>query len=289
MAARPRDARWGSEARFFDDLAGRVGGAAELDPAVIARYARWHRPWFQKEYCFGLVRDVRGKAVLDVGCGLGDDAILLACQGAARVLAVDISPRSIEVARRRARCAGVDDRVEFVCAPFETLALPERTFDLVWGDGVLHHLIPELDGVLAALRRSARPGARFVFIEPVSFLRALRWLRRKVPIHTDATPDERPLERPELAIVARHLPGVALRHYGLFSRLNRFVMRGSYEHAPAHRRALVNLSCALDAALLAVPLLRPASSMAVLSWRAPRGEAAGAAERAAVAAERRPA
>src|SRR6266540_3877665 len=106
-----------SEASFFDALAERASSAGELDPAVVARYARWHRPWFPKEYCFGLVRGVRAKTVLDIGCGLGDDAILLASYGAARVVGVDISPKSIEVARRRAARAGIADRVELICSP----------------------------------------------------------------------------------------------------------------------------------------------------------------------------
>src|SRR5512133_3362811 len=101
-----RERRWRSEAEFFDETATRASANGDaIDPAVFERYASRRRPWLRREYCLGLLREVRGKTVLDVGCGLGDDAILLARYGAAHVVGIDISSRSIDLARRRAICA----------------------------------------------------------------------------------------------------------------------------------------------------------------------------------------
>lgn len=260
----PREARWRDEATFFDAHAPREVRA--IDPRVALRYARARRPWFNKEYRFRLLGPLAGHRVLDVGCGTGDNAILLALAGA-EVTGVDVSPRSVELAEARARASRVPVAPRFVCGPIETAALPQGAFDVVWGDGVLHHVIPELDAVLARLAQLARPGARFLFSEPVSRLAALRRLREVLPIPLDGTEGERPLEEAELAVVRRHVPDLVLRPFGLLGRVNRFVLPGGYEGAPFARRALASALCAADYALLSVRPLARAGAMAVLSGR----------------------
>jgi 2-polyprenyl-3-methyl-5-hydroxy-6-metoxy-1,4-benzoquinol methylase len=259
-----REARWSEEASFFDAHA--PADIRGLDPRVAARYARARRFWFNKEYRFRILGPLAGHRVLDVGCGMGDNAILLALAGA-EVTGVDVSPRSIEVAERRARAMGLPTTPRFVCAPIETADLPAGTFDVVWGDGVLHHVIPELDAILTRLRIVARPAARFVFSEPVNRVAALRRLREALPIPVDGTPGERPLEEAELAIVRRHVPDLALRPFGLLGRANRFVVPRGYEGAPLARRVLANALCAADWALLSAGPIGRAGGMAVLHGR----------------------
>lgn len=82
----------------------------------------------------------RGKKVLEIGCGIGTDTVNFARQGA-RVAAVDLSRRSLEIARQRARLLGVADRVEFYHANAEelTASLPIEPYDLIYSFGVIHH------------------------------------------------------------------------------------------------------------------------------------------------------
>jgi 2-polyprenyl-3-methyl-5-hydroxy-6-metoxy-1,4-benzoquinol methylase len=259
-----REARWHEEASFFDAHAPEeVRG---IDPRVVARYARARRFWFNKEYRFRILGPLAGHRVLDVGCGMGDNAILLALAGA-EVTGIDVSPRSVEIAERRARASGLPVLPRFVCAPIETADLPNGTFDLVWGDGFLHHVIPELDAILTRLRAAARPAGRFLFSEPVSRVTSLRRLRAALPIPVDGTPGERPLEEAELDVVRRHVPDLALRPFGLLGRANRFVVPRGYEGAPLGRRLLANALCLADWALLSTAPLAPAGGMAVLHGR----------------------
>lgn len=259
-----REARWREEAGFFDAHApDEIRG---IDPRVAVRYARSSRAWFNKEYRFRLLGPLAGHRVLDVGCGAGENAILLALAGA-EVTGVDVSPRSIEVAKRRARASGLPRPPRFVCAPIESADLPDRSFDVVWADGLLHHVLPELDLVLARLRVLARPGARVMLSEPVNRIPALRALRRALPIPFDATPGERPLEEAELAAIRRHVPDLEIRAFGLLGRLNRFVVPLGYEGASLARRALANLLCAADYAILSAGPLARAGGMAVLHGR----------------------
>jgi len=261
-------ARWRSEARFFDRIADKL--AKELHPtasSTVARYAQPRRPWYNKELRFRLLGDLRGKRVLDVGCGEGSNAVLMARFGA-EVLGIDISPRSIALCNRRAALDGVEEHTRFICAPLETIQMPPGSFDVIWGDGVLHHLIPELDTVMEKLVRWAKPGALFVFSEPVCLSPRMRRLRLGLPIHTDATPDERPLEAPEMALLRARLPDLRMRWFGMLSRLDRFVLvQKNYERSPLPRRWVSDMLGLIDWAVLSVPALQPLGSMCVMHGR----------------------
>jgi SAM-dependent methyltransferase len=96
--------------------------------------------------------------VIDVGCGLGDNAIFLASRGY-RTTGVDGSANAIDECRRRARAQGLD--VEFAVADASTLDGFENRFDTVV-DSALYHCLSEESqhSYVAALHRATRPGAR---------------------------------------------------------------------------------------------------------------------------------
>ena len=122
--------RLAQEVEFFDRWANE--NAKHLEPVDGAVLDRYRRPGslYPKEYCFRLLGDLAGKRILDVGCGEGEDAMILARLGA-RVTGLDVSPAAVELARQRAAINGVADLVEFVCAPLNAANLPEKSFDVV--------------------------------------------------------------------------------------------------------------------------------------------------------------
>ena len=267
-SADPRLARWRSEASFFDRYAEQAlaEGVKPFNAPLLRRYLRPSlRRRFSKEYRLRLLGNLGGKKVLDVGCGDGANAAILALRGA-EVVGIDVSPRSIELAMRRAEATGVASHTRFLCSPIEEAQLEDGAFDVLWGDGILHHVIPELDAVLARLRRSAKPGAQVVFSEPLCLWPWLRRLRQRIPVHTDATPDERPLESAELAVIRRHFPDLQLTFFDALGRLARFVLpAGDYEGASWPRRMAADLLFAIDVPLLSIRPLAPLGGMAVIS------------------------
>jgi 2-polyprenyl-3-methyl-5-hydroxy-6-metoxy-1,4-benzoquinol methylase len=257
------------EAGFFDRWADENARRLKpVDPAVLERYARPGQ-LYPKEYCFRLLGDVRGKSVLDVGCGEGEDAMILARLGA-QVTGLDVSAGAINLATKRAALNGISDSTRFVCAPLQATTLPEKSFDVLWIDNVLHHVLDDLEGTMRALLRAAKPGALIVCSEPVNLNRTLRKIRFLVPVHTEVTPGERPLEKADLAILQALVPGLRKRHFTCLARLTRFVLPDfRYESAPWWRRRLCDALHAFDRLLLSLPFFEALGGMGVFYGRVP--------------------
>ena len=99
----------------------------------------------------------RGKRVLEIGCGIGTDTMNFARHGAL-VPAVDLSEKSLEIARQRAAVCGLQDRIRFLPANAEELdrSVPVEPYDLVYSFGVIHHT-PSPERVLDQIRRYVTP------------------------------------------------------------------------------------------------------------------------------------
>lgn len=188
--------RSAAEASHFDatDLrADEAGLARYLDPPADTCYPL--------EYSFHLLGDVRGKTVLEYGCGDGLNTLPLARRGA-RVKSLDISPELIEIARRRLAVNGIDSGVEFIVGSAHDIPLPDESVDVVFGMAILHHL----DLALSAreVLRVLRKGGRAIFQEPVRNSPTLKAVRKLIPYQSpDVSPYERPLTDRELADYAR--------------------------------------------------------------------------------------
>jgi SAM-dependent methyltransferase len=152
--------------------------------------------YYPLEYSYHLLGDVRGKTVLEYGCGDGSNTLVLARRGA-KVKALDISPDLISVACRRLAANRISANVEFIVGSAHDLPLPDESVDVVFGMAILHHL----DLTLSAreVRRVLRRGGQAIFQEPVRNSKLMKMLRGLVPYHApDISPFERPLTDEEL-------------------------------------------------------------------------------------------
>lgn len=99
-----------------------------------------------------------GRDVLDVGCGIATDGIRFARAGA-RYTGVDRSPTALGLARRRFVLEQVDG--QFVEASATQLPFDDEAFDLVWSNGVIHH-IDDSQAAVDEFSRVLRPGGTAV-------------------------------------------------------------------------------------------------------------------------------
>jgi len=141
-----------------------------------------------------------GMRVLEVGCGTGLFTEMLANSGA-HILAVDISPDLIELAKQRSY---PPNSVELMVMRFEDCDIDEP-FDAIVGSSVLHHL--EMETALRRMYELLKPNGHLAFAEPnmlnpqIFLERNVGYLRKKV----GASPDETAIQRWKMASMMKRI------------------------------------------------------------------------------------
>jgi SAM-dependent methyltransferase len=163
--------------------------------------------------------EVRGKRILDLGCGHGMAAVVLARRGA-HVSALDLSADYLREAARRAAANRAD--LSFVQADAERLPFADGCFDGIWGNAVLHHLDPRRAAL--EVRRVLRAGGVAVFCEPWGGNPLVRWARCWLPYpQKQRSLDEAPLSSADLASVRAVFPQLQLEGHQLLSMAGRLL------------------------------------------------------------------
>jgi len=108
-----------------------------------------------------------GARILDAGCGPGRQTLVLARETGAELVAVDLMPPFVEECARRARAAGLGDRVEARVGRMENVEEPDASFDLIWSEGAIYNL--GFESGLATWRPLLRPEGH-VAVTEVSWL-----------------------------------------------------------------------------------------------------------------------
>lgn len=152
-------------------------------------------------------------AVLDYGCGEGAYSAIRAAEGNRRVTAVDLSEVAIERARAKVEEQGIEGRVDFRVMNAEALEFPSGSFDLVCGNGVLHHL--DLERSLTEVRRVLASNGRALFLEPMGHNPVINLYRARTP--QQRTRDEHPLLVRDFDLARRYFGRVEATFFHLLS------------------------------------------------------------------------
>jgi SAM-dependent methyltransferase len=141
-------------ARACGELAGDKESVAYFDAVVADRYRQ--QPWMHDYFDYA---SFRGKRVLEIGVGQGTDLMQFANAGA-ECHGIDITDNHLALAQRNFTARGMT--VDLHKADATAIPFPDAHFDCVYSFGVLHH-IPEIELVLAEVKRVLKPGGVLAF------------------------------------------------------------------------------------------------------------------------------
>ncbi len=166
----------------------------------------------ENQYALKMLGDLRGKKVLDLGCGAGETSVYLALCGA-DVYACDIADEFLKVAEQLAQKYGVSlhlSQAEASHLPFE-----DEFFDCVYGNGVLHHV--DLLPTAGEIRRVLKKEGKAVFIEPLPYNPIINIYRQMAKgVRTE---DEKPLTFRQLNSLKLYFSSIKHQEFWLFSLL----------------------------------------------------------------------
>ena len=136
------------EEKFWNKLADKYSRRPISDEATYEKKLEITRQYFEPDM-----------NVLEIGCGTGSTAIAHAPY-VRHILATDLAPRMIEIAKDKAKEAGIDN-VTFEASSVDALDVPDASIDAVMAHNLLH-LLEDRDAAIADIHRMLRPGGVFV-------------------------------------------------------------------------------------------------------------------------------
>jgi len=191
-------ARRGEIEAYFDRTAAAAWARLTSDAPLgrIRATVRAGRDRMRATLLAALGDDLHGQRVLDAGCGTGALALEAARRGA-EVVAIDLSPTLVQLARERTASDPVAQRITFCSGDMLDPAL--GTFDhVVAMDSIIHYEARDAVRVLAALAPRTRRGMAFTFAPRTPALAAMHAVGRFFP-RGDRAPSIVPVAEAQLS------------------------------------------------------------------------------------------
>lgn len=119
---------------------------------------------FEIPTLYSLMPELKGKKILDLGCGSGERCIDYIARGAEKVVGVDISEKMLEVARRE----NSDPNITYINMPMEEIGCIEGSFDVVISSLAFHY-VEDFQGVVENVYSLLCEGGIFLFSQEHPF------------------------------------------------------------------------------------------------------------------------
>ena len=101
--------------------------------------------------------------ILEIGCGTGELAYLIAKKTGKNVCGIDICKKFVDAAKKKY----ILNNLKFKTADFNNFKLfKKQKFDYIVGNGILHHLYYKIDDTLKAMQKMLQKNGKIIFLEP---------------------------------------------------------------------------------------------------------------------------
>lgn len=192
-----------SEEHFHDEWAKSVS-IEDID--VFAQFEGITSPEY-KEVMQSL-GPLKNKNILNLGCGLGEEAVYLALQGA-NVTAIDISQEMLNMTKKLARRYRVSRKISYQKMSAENLSFEPKTFDAVLGCNILHHV--KIKKTIKEVKRVLKPKGIAVFSEPIAYNPIINIYRGMA--NNVRTDDEHPLFTEDVEEIKKVFPNTSQKEF----------------------------------------------------------------------------
>jgi 2-polyprenyl-3-methyl-5-hydroxy-6-metoxy-1,4-benzoquinol methylase len=153
----------------------------EHHEAFLADATRTDAGWVGMYYG-GFQHKIKGSRILELGCGRGLNALIMAKLGA-EVVAVDVAEESPKIIDHLSQELGLSDRVTAFAGDFRLFSFALQSFDFIIGQAFLHHLVHELeDEILYKCSILLKPHGEARFMESAENSKLLDQIRWLVPV-----------------------------------------------------------------------------------------------------------
>lgn len=160
----------------IDKIINKVRNLSSFLDDAIKTDTSWHG-FYQGDFANRL----KGKKVLEIGCGDGLNALIMATLGA-DVIANDISTESEKIIYECANTLQLTN-IQAVSGDFVDLSFEKYSFDFVVGKAFLHHLTHETESIyLNKIATLLKPNGEARFFEPATNSQTLDILRWMIPV-----------------------------------------------------------------------------------------------------------
>ena len=142
---------WDAISRKYQNECGGLRKIADVD----------YGPLLGGEKRFKLIKKIKGKTILEIGCGAGENSVFFAKKGAKKVLALDISEEQLSFGKKLAEFNGV--HVDFIQGNAQTLPqIKSNSVDLAFSVFAFLY-IPDLGLCFKEVSRVLKKNGLFVF------------------------------------------------------------------------------------------------------------------------------
>ena len=156
-------------------------------------------------------KKAKNKIVLDYGCGAGNVSQKIATSNPLKLFGIDISEISINNAIENAKKLNL--KINYSVDNCEKTQFKAKSFDLVFGSGILHHL--DLNKSVSEINRILKNNGEMIFLEPLGTNPLINFYRKLTP--KARSEDEHPFLKKDFDFISSLFKQVTVKYYGFFT------------------------------------------------------------------------